>query len=285
MLGELLALSTAILWAVTPVLSRKALGYSTPVELNFVRAISGSIALILILLFTHRGLIFDIDVYGFILLLAAMMIGIGLGDTVFFKSIYAIGVSRGVAVSSVYPLMVLLASAYIVGEPITLTDIAGGLSVVSATIIVALSKEESTIGSNRYLSGIALSLTSALLWSVAIILVSIGVRSVDPLIGNAYRFLILAVAMLPLCRRSLAKLKDTRLLLWGSLSGLTGLALGTTVYLESIRLIGAGKATVITGIQPIISAILASSSLRERLNVRIWVAVTLASIGIILLEL
>jgi drug/metabolite transporter (DMT)-like permease len=284
MLGELLALSTAILWALTPVFSKKALGYSTPVELNFVRAISGSIALILIILFTRGGLIFDIDVYGFALLLAATMIGIGLGDTVFFKSIDAIGVSRGVAISSVYPLIVLLTSACIVGEPVTLTDIAGGLSIVSATVIVALS-EESAVGSNRYLSGVALSLASALLWSIAITLVSIGVRSVDPLIGNAYRFLILAIATLPLCRRSLAKLRDTHLLLWGSLSGLTGLALGTTIYLESIRLIGAGEATVITGVQPIISAVIASLSLRERLSVKIWLAVILASIGIILLEL
>jgi drug/metabolite transporter (DMT)-like permease len=285
MLGELLALSTAILWALTPVFSKKALGYSTPVELNFVRAISGSIALILIILFTRGGLIFDIDVYGFTLLLAATMIGIGLGDTVFFKSIDAIGVSRGVAISSVYPLIVLLTSACIVGEPVTLTDIAGGLSIVSATVIVALSEEESAVGSNRYLSGVALSLASALLWSIAITLVSIGVRSVDPLIGNAYRFLILAIATLPLCRRSLAKLRDISLLLWGSLSGLTGLALGTTIYLESIRLIGAGKATVITGVQPIISAVIASLSLRERLSVKIWLAVILASIGIILLEL
>ncbi|MEM2740399.1 MAG: DMT family transporter [Candidatus Bathyarchaeia archaeon] len=285
MLGEALALSTAILWALTPVFSKKALRYATAVELSLVRSISGSLTLILILPVLRGGLIFQLDIYGFLLLLAATAIGIGVGDTVFFKGIDAIGVSRGVAVSSVHPLIVLLISASILSESITLVNVIGGVLVVSASIVVALSGEESKGGSNQYIEGIVLSLASALLWSIAVTFVSIGVRSVDPLIGNAYRFLILALAMLPTCRRSIHKLRDSRLLLWGSLSGLTGLSLGTTLYLESIRLIGAGKATVITGIQPIISALAAGLSLRERLNMRIWIAVLLASIGIILLEL
>lgn len=285
MLGEALALSTAILWALTPVFSKRALRYATALELSMVRSISGSLSLILILPILRGGLIFQLDLYGFLLMLAATIIGIGIGDTVFFKGIDAIGVSRGVAVSSVHPLIVLLISVYLLNESITPINIIGGILVVSASVIVALSGEESRGGSNRYVEGVALSLASALLWSIAVTFVSIGVRSVDPLIGNAYRFPILALAMLPICRRSINKLRDTRLLLWGSLSGLTGLSLGTTLYLESIRLIGAGKATIITGIQPVISALAANISLRESLSVRIWVAVLLASIGIILLEL
>lgn len=285
MLGESLALSTAVLWALTPVFSKKALGYATAVELNLVRSISGSLTLILMLPVLRGGLIFQLDLYGFILLLAATIIGIGIGDAIFFKSIEAIGVSRGVAVSSVHPLLVLLISILVLGEDITPINTIGGLLVVSASIIVALSGEESKGGSNRYIEGVALSLASAFLWSVAVTFVSIGVRSVDPLIGNAYRFPVLALIMLLVCRRRLHKLKDGRLLLWGALSGLTGLSIGTTLYLESIRLIGAGKATVITGIQPIISTLAAGLSLKERLNVRILVAVLLASTGMILLEL
>jgi len=285
MLGEALALSTAILWALTPVFSKRALRYATAIELNMVRSISGSLTLILILPILRGGFIFQLDLYGFLLLLAATVIGIGIGDTVFFKGIDAIGVSRGVAVSSVHPLIVLLISAFLLNESITLVNVIGGVLVVSASIIVALSGEESRNGSNQYFEGVVLSLVSALLWSIAVTFVSIGVRSVDPLIGNAYRFPILALAMLPICRRSMGKLINARLLLWGSLSGLTGLSLGTTLYLESIRLIGAGRATVITGIQPIISALAANISLREKLSIWIWIAILLASIGIILLEL
>jgi len=287
MLGEMLALSTAILWALMPVFSKKALGYANAVELNLVRSISASLTLIVLLPILRGGLIFQLDLYGFLLLLAATVIGIGIGDAVFFKSIDAIGVSRSVAVSSVHPLLVLFISVFMLGESITLINMIGGLLVVSASIIVALSDlEGESIGrTKQYVRGVALSLASASLWSIAVTFVSIGVRSVDPLIGNAYRFPILALAMLPMCRHSLHKLRDARLLLWGSLSGLTGLSIGTTLYLESIRLIGAGKATIIVGIQPILSAIAASLSLRERLNVRVWIAVLLASTGMILLEL
>ncbi|MCX8161634.1 MAG: EamA family transporter, partial [Candidatus Bathyarchaeota archaeon] len=77
MLGESLALFTAVLWALTPVFSKKALGYATAVELNLVRSISGSLTLILILPVLRGGLIFQLDLYGFILLLAATIIGIG----------------------------------------------------------------------------------------------------------------------------------------------------------------------------------------------------------------
>ncbi|MCD6444642.1 DMT family transporter, partial [Candidatus Bathyarchaeota archaeon] len=137
MLGELLALFTAVLWALTPVFGKKALEESSIVALNFVRSVFGSMALWLILPVARGWRLVDVDPYSLALLTAAAVIGMGLGDLAFFKSMDMIGVSRSTAISSTYPLFTTFISILLLGEKLTVLNFLGTVSVVLGVSLIS----------------------------------------------------------------------------------------------------------------------------------------------------
>lgn len=290
MLGEALALLTAVLWALTPVFSKKALEESSMVALNLVRSIFGSAALWLILPLARGWRLVEVDPYSLMLLTAAV-IGMGLGDLVFFKSMSLIGVSRSTAISSTYPLFTTLMSVLLLGEKLTVLNILGITSVVLGVSLISIAAGEKGGSRKRdnpsLRRGLAFAISSAVIWSIGITLIALCVREVDPLAANTYRVSILALVLSlpPLFKKSFRRgLRNGRVLIWGAAAGVTGTSLGASVYLESIKLIGAARATALSSVYPMISAVAATLFLREKTNLKTWMGIGLTVLGIALLE-
>lgn len=289
MLGELLAILTATLWASTSVLSRKALEDMSPTEVNLVRAISSSAALWLIL-FKLKGweALTWIDAFSLTLLTAAVLIGVGLGDFMLFKSMKLIGVSKSVALSSTYPLFTTLISIVALEEKLTSLNALGITLIVFGIFLISLSKNSEINrprSSDTFTKGVALSIGTALTWSIGITLIALSIKEADPITANAYRLpilaIILAATMSP--TRGLRKtFKNSKSFLWAFLAGVTGLGLGTTAYFGSIKLIGMAKATALSSIYPIITAIAATLVLREKPGLKTWTAIGLTVLGLLL---
>lgn len=289
MFGEALALFTAILWALTPVFVKKALEKSSMIALNLVRSIFGSVALWLILLLAKGWRLVEVDPYNLMILTMAAVIGMGLGDLVFFKSMSLIGVSRSTAISSTYPLFTSLMSILLLGERLTVLNILGIILVVLGVSLISMATKrgDRKRGGSSFRNGVVFAISSAIIWSIGITLITICVREVDPLTANTYRISILAMVLSlpPLLKKSFRRgLRNGEALFWGAVAGITGMSLGASVYLESIRLIGAARATALSSIYPMISAVVATLFLREKTNLKVWMGIGLTVFGIILLE-
>lgn len=284
MVGELLALATAVFWALNPVFSRKALDYGSAVSLNVARSLFGSLSLWVVLFYSKGVDFLNVDLLGLVLVVAAGLVGVGLGDLVFFKSMSVVGVSVSVAVSSVYPIFTAAASLLFLGEDLDVLDAVGIVCIVLSVSLVSLSEKERRRGS---LKGVLLGLASAVLWSAAITLVALGVRRVDPIAANAYRFSFLTVILagvLVVGKGFGEEFRRREFLFWSWASGVTGLTLGTTAYLESIRLIGAAKATALTSVYPVVSGLAALAVLREKPSLKVWAGLILTAVGVALLQ-
>jgi drug/metabolite transporter (DMT)-like permease len=200
MIGEFAALGAAISWAVAPILYRKALLKTTPVSANIVRCVSNASVLLVILLATGKiGVLASLPIEVIIIVFASSVIGLGLGDTLYMMSLRAIGVARAVPLAATYPLFSLLWAILLLGEPVVLPAVLGASAILLGIWLLSREKEKSAAGTQALSSfkGVALSLATAVVWSVSITLMNVAIKlpSTNSLDVN---FAILTLRLAPL---------------------------------------------------------------------------------------
>ena len=279
MLGETLAVLTAILWAVSTVLSAKALKKVDPIRSNAIKTLSSAIIMVPIALLTgDLTNLSNIDLNALFLVVSAAMIGFGIGDTLLFKSIILMGVSRAYTIVYVSPLFTVIIAVIFLKEPFLLRYLIGTILVVLSLIIVSLEKDKNQRGIS--LKGAVMALISALCWAIGTILVALGLKGISVFLANTIRFSVLALFLFlvskPGKKWEIAG-KDLAVL---SASGIIGMVLGGITFLISLQLIGASRATPLSSSSPIWASIISSIFLKERVTIRLLISSIIVTIGI-----
>jgi len=114
--GIVLGFITAVLWGISPLLYRWGGKDLSPVEINFVRNVGAFLSVIFINLiigaWNHLLVCLPLEIWVFFFL--SLILGLFIGDNLFFKSMKLIGVGRSTVVSSSYPIVtVIIASAFL----------------------------------------------------------------------------------------------------------------------------------------------------------------------------
>ena len=91
--GELAALGTALFWAFSAILFKRAGKYIPAAELNLVKGLL-AIGMILVTLALRGALFSPIEPNAFWLFMASGALGIGIGDTAFFQTLIVISIPR-----------------------------------------------------------------------------------------------------------------------------------------------------------------------------------------------
>ena len=93
MLGEVLSVATALLWAASTILSAETLKDTDPLSANALKTLFSAISMLSIAFAMGEMLdIFKLSFYGSLYVILVAIIGFGLGDTCLLKSITLIGV-------------------------------------------------------------------------------------------------------------------------------------------------------------------------------------------------
>lgn len=117
-IGEIAALSAALLWAISSAIySRLGLKIS-PLQLNLYKGLI-AIALITITLVIQAGALTNISIPTVALLFLSGVIGIGLGDTAFFSALNSLGARRTLLLETSSPPMGALLALIFIGEQLT----------------------------------------------------------------------------------------------------------------------------------------------------------------------
>lgn len=109
MLGETIAIVAALLGAVTGLFSREALRDVDPISANAIRAGVASVFMWILAVIT--GTLRNaktIDLTSVVFVIIACIVGMGIGDTLFFKGLTLLGVSRCFTISYTSPLLVVV---------------------------------------------------------------------------------------------------------------------------------------------------------------------------------
>lgn len=114
-LGEIAALSAALLWAISSVIYSRLGLQIPPLQLNFYKGIV-AIALIVLTLLLQRTTLVDISLTTIIWLLISGVVGIGLGDTAYFAALNSLGARRTLLLETSSPPMGALLALLLLGE-------------------------------------------------------------------------------------------------------------------------------------------------------------------------
>lgn len=138
LLGELAALASAFLWAVTSIVLGDVVGRLSALRANALRMGFATIFYALLLPFAGGRALFASFSPATVLALAAMaVLGMGIGDSLYFAGINRMGASRAAPISiSSFPFLTLLLGAVLLGERLTWPILAGAVLISAGVVLV-----------------------------------------------------------------------------------------------------------------------------------------------------
>ena len=124
-MGEWAAIICSVLWAVGSVYFARAGARLTPVAMNFVKCAVGALMMSVTLRLTEGVWFPAMDRVDALWLSASAVVGLALGDSLYFASLMRIGARRALLTSSVVPALTAVAAWYLLTEPMSVPQMVG----------------------------------------------------------------------------------------------------------------------------------------------------------------
>jgi len=292
--GILLSLLTCCCWGSTAVCMR-GLTKIDSYDMSVLRAVGCFIAsLALAVFFSSFSSFGAVPLKVLFVFIPMVLFNNIIGDVFLFLSLHTLGVARGSAISSTYPVVVAIASAIFFGEKLTLPVVAGTMLVVAGVMCLCQKDGPKMPVSAK---GLAYAILASLFWGLGIMctkdLVANGLTPDEVTFGRSVLFIIFALVLWIVkfeklnadgkktclgaifCRRS-----------WlGVLAGFLSLGCGTWFYSSAIKHIPTSVATPICAANPLLATIAAYFIFSEKLRTVQWIGVILAIAGSIAVAL
>lgn len=137
-MGEWAAIICSVLWAVGSVYFARAGSRLSPVAMNFVKCAAGAVMMSVTLRFTEGVWLPVMDRIDALWLSASAVVGLALGDSLYFASLMRIGARRALLTSSVVPALTALAAWYLLSEPMSHAQLVGaGITLFGVTWVLS----------------------------------------------------------------------------------------------------------------------------------------------------
>lgn len=295
MIGELAALGAAISWTVSALFYRKALEEASPISANIIRlTLTGSILLLLLVFLGKLTVLTTLPLELVLLASASGIIGLGLGDTLYFMSLKWIGVARAVPLTCIYPLFSVLWAVFLVGERITLAAVLGAVVIVLGILFLGQDSQANTTDTRKALIvGMVIALATAAVWSVSITMMDVAVKEspdIDhALIINTIRVITVAAVLLassPIIDKKLGFLKVRKRTVVALIAGgIAALGVGWFFLSYSFTVTSQARAVPISSTTPLFSTLAGILLLREKVTAHNVFGSIMVVVGIFLLFL
>jgi len=168
-LGKGLALLTAVVWAFAVILFRKSGETVHPIALNLFKNSLAVILFIATIWLFGGTLMHPAPAHIYILLLLSGAIGIGIGDTLFFKCLNLLGAGLTAIVDCLYSPFIIGLSVVWLRESLTLVQILGALVIVSAIMIATGITGKERISRRNMVKGIIYGVLALAAMAVSIV--------------------------------------------------------------------------------------------------------------------
>jgi drug/metabolite transporter (DMT)-like permease len=288
--GVIFALAATVLWGVTNVAYKKASDrFDTATVVSSRLWISVPLAYAFAVV-SVGSFVITVPLESFFPLAISMLIGILLGDSLYFLSQDRIGVSRAFPIAMSYPLVVYAIAATYLAEPVLPQRIIGALLVVIGVGLVAQtarsdSETDWEFDEKHEKIGLVLAIGTAAAWGFGDVVFQIGLTGVEVPEANFVRLLIAALAVIPFYlkfkknRTEKSERKYSILLL---VAGFFGMGVSLICYSFAIKLVGATVTSIVVAAAPVLTTPLSVLYLSENPSRATVVGTVLAIIGEVL---
>ncbi len=284
-LGEGLAILCALLWAFAVIFFRKSGETVHPLALNVFKNILAIILFALTTLIFGQVLLPSFPFKIYLIFILSGVLGIGLGDTLFFHSLNRLGAGLTGIVLCMYSPFIITMSVLILAETLTILQVIGALLIVAAVLIATYEKEKRKMQPRQLFFGVLLGILSSLSTAA-------GVIMIKPLI-NAYPILwlteirlaggIISLALVllfyPKRKKIIGSLLKSHGRAYTIIGSFFGAFLAMFVWLVSFKYTQASIASALHETSVIFIFIFAGIILREPINFRRMLGIILAFIG------
>lgn len=233
----------------------------------------------------HETLAYDAPASDYALLLLSGVIGIGIGDTLFFKSLNLLGAGLTAIVDCLYSPFIIGLSILWLGEGLTALQAVGAALVVSAVLTASLERGKSQISRRDLVWGI--------IWGVlAHAAMAVGIIMIKPLLERSPLLwvteirlfggvVILCIILLfyPARRAILSSIISRRGWCYTVSGSFVGTYLSMILWLAGMKYTQASIASALNQTSNIFIFILAALLLREPITARRVLGILLAFIG------
>jgi drug/metabolite transporter (DMT)-like permease len=284
--GCSIALISALAWAIGSILFQKIGDKASALGINLVKASLGLIYLGIVMLITG---IHPVNMRSFLWLGASGLVGIAVGDTLFFKTLIYLGPKLTVLLEPLGPV-VTIAMAYIfLGEKLSALGWIGAILTLSGVSIVLWKSTPEKKTHRNWIPGIICSVLSTLCMSAGIIFAKIGLKDAYTIDATFVRLLWavgglfifgsatkrLAGCLSPFKEPRLAKLilGSTAVVIFG----------GFWLSLVALKYVSASIATILGSTTPIWILPVTAIALKEKISIHEIIGSCIAVIGVVLI--
>lgn len=288
-LGELLAFSTAISWALCPIIFEAATKKADTVSINVLRLASGIIFLGVITFFT-KGLFLPLDssINNWTYLGISGVIGLFLGDIFLYQAFYLIGARLCMLFMTMTPIIVGIFGFFILGEKLTLLQLLA-MCVTCSGILMVVIKPNTKIKNKKKLTpkGLMMITLGVTLEALGNIFTKKGAHNYDAGASTQIRMIcalgvfIFYLTFSKKWGNIIKTVKDKKnfgLILLGTLVA----TLGITALIGAFNRINTGVASTIASISPIIVIPISIIVFKEKVSFREILGALISVSGIVI---
>lgn len=290
LLGKILALGCALVWATAVILFKRAGDSIRPLALNFFKTAVSALVLLPVAIYYGLG---DLAPADLLAVLASGALGIALSDTLFFTALDRLGATLTAIVDCLYAPFVMLASWLWLEQAPRPAQIGGAVLVAAAMVVVARDQEGSGTpahhpGRRRLWSGLLAGAAAMAVMAVAIALMQPVLQRAPLLLVTELRILAALAVLAPVTllhprRRSLLGSLAGRGALRHALPGaLLGNVLSMVLWVAAFKFTAVNSAAILNQTNTVIVVLLASLWLKEPFTRRRLAGTALAFAGAVL---
>jgi drug/metabolite transporter (DMT)-like permease len=294
LLGKILALLCAVVWAGAVIFFKLAGDNIRPLALNLYKTTLTVVILFPILLLLGIPLIpAAISGRQWLAVSASGILGIAVSDTLFFACLNRLGAGMTAIVDALYSPFVMIATLLFLLQKPNLEQIGGAMLVIAAVLTIAYRKSGTPLPTRRVMSGIFFGIAAMAIMAISIVLMQpvLVLSQASVLWVTELRMLAALVVLLAMFawhkdrRKMLAPLwrKGSRhYAFWGAL---LGNLLSMTLWVAAFKFTSVNSATVLNQTNTVFVVVLASVFLKEAFTRRRLIATVLAMAGCLLVLL
>lgn len=283
--GILGGLGSGLNWAVTTLIIRSLIGTFTPAGITAVRATVGGAILVGAAIAAGQGRdMLTAPLWVVLSLWISVVIAMGLGDTLFFRSMDYLGVTRALTLGLLNPLLTTLTGTVFYGETMTLPRLAGiGLVIGGLCLIVSGRGGEGAAAARTRRRGLALVCSAAAAGALSTTIQKPALLQIPVLAATALRIPMagLVLWLTPWTRGTLGALRSSSPRERRQLGTVCLLnAIGSGLFTMAIRYGGVAVGNVLASTSPLFALPLEVWLLKQRPSRRTVLGAVLAVVGI-----